>query len=172
MSDFRYVVFDIEANGFRPTEIFCIGMTDLLTNEKRMYDQNFIAEACLVLLDAKMIVGHHIRGYDCPVIEKLTDGLVQFDKSKMIDTLDMSKALTNNKKHSLKFWGNKLGLEKMDSPLFEHYSPAMLPYCERDVEVTVRLFHHLLEIYLEGDRKKTFRNSEYLETFFEALVAA
>lgn len=173
MDSFKFVGFDIEANGFTPTEIFCICMTDLLTGEERTYGQDEIAEACLVLEGAEMLVGHYIRGYDCPVIEKLTDGLIQFDRDKLVDTLDMSKALTSKakgQKHSLKVWGNILGLPKLDSPLFEHYTPTMLPYCQRDVAITVKLFHHLLEIYLEGDRAVSFKNAEKLEEYFAALV--
>lgn len=170
MSDFRFVAFDIEANGFKPTEIFCIGITDLLSGEKLMLPPDLIAEGCMLLSEAEMLVGHHIRGYDCPVIEKLSDGLVKFDYSKVVDTLDMSKSLTDNSKHSLEYWGEILGLPKLPSPLFEKYTPNMLTYCERDVELTVKVFNHLSEVYLINDRATKFRNSDHLENFFEMLL--
>lgn len=169
MSDFEYIVWDIEANGFKPSEIFCIGMTDLLSGESKMFYGDDIAEACLILSEAKLIIGHYIRGYDCPVIERLTEGMVLFNPAAIIDTLDMSKRLTDNQKHSLEHWGNFFGLPKLPSPLFERFDPKMLPYCERDVAITVKLFWHLLEIYLEGGCKTSFRNHEALEQLFARL---
>ncbi len=167
-SNFKYVGFDIEANGFKPNKIFCIAVTDLVTGDKQMFTPETIAEGCFLLAEADMIVGHYIRGYDCPVIEKLSQGLIAFDKSRIVDTLDMSKALTNNAKHSLKVWGDIFNLPKMDAPLFESYSPVMLPYCERDVEITVKLFYHLLEMYL--DTGKTFNNHEKLAQYIDAIT--
>lgn len=170
MSDFKFIAFDIEANGFKPTEIFCIGLTDLITNEKIMLPPESVAEGCLLLSEAEMLVGHYIRGYDCPVIERLLGGLIKFDYDKVVDTLDMSKSLTNHPKHSLEYWGNVLGLPKLPSPLFETYTPKMLTYCQRDVDITVKLFNHLAELYVAGGMEKTFRNSKHLETFFSAIV--
>ena len=160
--------FDLEANGFKPTEIFCIGVTNLLTTERLMFDRDTIAEGCMLLKDADIIVGHYIRGYDCPVIERLTKGMITFDNNKMIDTLDMSKAMTKNPKHSLAFWGDYFGIPKFESPLFESYNPVMLPYCERDVEITVRLFYHLLEKYIDDGTE--FRNHEALGLFIQELT--
>lgn len=168
-SDFKFVAWDIEANGFKPNKIFCIAVTDLVTGDKKMFTPDTIAEGCVLLVEAEMLVGHYIRGYDCPVIEKLSQGLVSFDADKIVDTLDMSKALTNNAKHSLKVWGDIFGIPKMESPLFESYSPAMLPYCERDVEITVKLFYHLLETYI--DTGKEFRNHEKLAQYIDAITA-
>ena len=165
---FKALAFDIEANGFKPTEIFCIATTDLITGQRQMFTPEYIAEGCIHLLEADFLVGHYIRGYDCPVIEKLTQGLVAFENDRLIDTLDMSKALTSRKKHSLKSWGEEFGLPKMASPIFESYSPTMLPYCERDVEITVKLFYHLAEHYI--DNPKPFRNHEMFNELLEHMV--
>lgn len=169
MSDFEYIGYDVEANGFVPTKIFCICMTDLISFEEKTFYGEDIAEACIILASAKMVVGHYIRGYDCPVIERLTDGMVKFSPDAIVDTLDMSKKLTKQQKHSLEYWGGVLGLPKLASPLFEHFTPAMLPYCERDVAITVKLFYHLVEKYLEGDCKTTFRNHEALDAFLAII---
>jgi hypothetical protein len=164
------LAFDIEANGFKPSEIFCISVTDLITLDKSFYPPEAIPDVCLRLSEADLLVGHYIRGYDCPVIEKLTQGLVIFEKSRLVDTLDMSKALTTNKKHSLQVWGDFLGIPKLSSPLFEQYTPEMIPYCNRDVEITVELFYHLLEMYLNNP--KPFRNHEALDIFVTEMVKA
>lgn len=163
------LAFDIEANGFKPSEIFCISITDLLTLEKEFYDPDQIPEACVRLMEADLLVGHYIRGYDCPVIERLTDGLVQFDVNRLVDTLDMSKALKPTyRKHSLKVWGDVFGVPKMDSPLFEAYTPEMKPYCNRDVEITVLVFFELLGQYMESPT--VFRNHEALDNFIVEMV--
>lgn len=161
------LLYDIEANGFKPTEIFCVSITDLLTLEKQFYPPDDIPEACLRLQDADIIVGHYIRGYDCPVIERLTQGLIQFREEQKIDTLDMSKALTNNRKHSLEMWGEIFGIPKLTQPLFERYTPEMEPYCNRDVEINVLVFYYLLERYMEEPR--WFRNHEALQGFINAM---
>lgn len=169
-STWEFIGFDIEANGFKPNVIFCICMTDLLSLESRTFYGDDLAEACAILGEAKLVVGHYIRGYDCPVIEKLTDGLIKFEDAAMLDTLDMSKRLCpKRQKHSLEVWGEEFGLPKLKSPLFEVFDPAMLPYCNRDVEITVKLFFHLVEVYLSGDCKTTFRNSAALDDFFTRL---
>ena len=168
MSDWRFVCMDLEANGFKPSHIFCICVTDLLTGETKEFTPETLAEGCLLLAQADFVVGHYIRGYDCPVIERLTDKLVTFRPESILDTLDMSKALTSNPKHSLKFWGTELGLPKLESPLFESYTPGMLVYCRRDVEITVKLFYHLVERYLASPRE--FKNSQALDRFIEAML--
>lgn len=162
------LAFDIEGNGFVPSEIFCISITDLLTLEKSFYPPEMVPDACLRLQEADIVVGHYIRGYDCPVIERLTQGLIRFTHEQKIDTLDMSKALTDNKKHSLKVWGEVFGFPKLPQPLFERYTPQMIPYCDRDVEITVMLFYHLLERYMDEPRE--FRNHEALGGFIEAMM--
>jgi DNA polymerase III epsilon subunit-like protein len=169
-STWEFIGYDIEANGFKPNVIFCICMTDLLTLESKTYYGDDIPEACFILGEAKMVVGHYIRGYDCPVIEKLTDGMITFTEEAKVDTLDMSKRLyPSRQKHSLEMWGEEFGMPKLKSPLFEKFDPAMLPYCRRDVEITVKLFFHLVEKYLEADGKTTFRNHEALNEFFARL---
>jgi DNA polymerase III epsilon subunit-like protein len=165
----KYVAFDLEADGFKPSVIFCICITDLLSMESRSYSGDDIPEALILLAEAVMVVGHYIRGYDCPVIERLTDGMITFTEEAKVDTLDMSKKLTSRQKHSLEIWGGDFGLPKLPSPLFERFDPKMIPYCERDVAITVKVFFHLLELYLESDCKKTFRNHEALAGFLEKL---
>ncbi len=164
-----FLAYDVEADGFRPKEIFCICTSNLITGENLSYYGDEIADACVILTEADMVVGHYIRGYDCPVIEKLTGGLVKFRPEAIVDTLDMSKALMSQPKHSLKEWGSIIGLPKLESPLFESFTPEMLTYCERDVEITVRIFFQLLETYVAAGGKKKFRNCEALDRFFAAL---
>ena len=167
-TNLKYYVFDIEANGYKPSEIFCIGVTNLLSGERMMFTPETIAEGCMFLSDADVLIGHYIRGYDCPVIERLSQGLVTFSNTQLLDTLDMSKALISRKKHSLASWGDDFGIPKMASPLFESYSPVMLPYCARDVEITVALFYHLADQYI--DNPKPFRNHETLEVMIGELI--
>jgi DNA polymerase III epsilon subunit-like protein len=168
ITPFQYVLFDIEANGFKPSEIFCISMIDLLSLEERFFAPADIPEGLVILGEAKMVVGHYIRGYDCPVIERLTDGAVTFPEDVMLDTLDMSKALSPSKKHSLAWWGDIFGLPKMKSPLFERYTPQMKPYCIRDMEINLKVFLHLIEKSLDNPEKR-FRNDALVWRYIDAL---
>jgi hypothetical protein len=165
--DFTALVFDIEADGFKPSQIFCISVTDIFTGDRVIYTPDTVAEGCIHLETADILIGHYIRGYDCPVIERLSQGLVSFHTDKLLDTLDMSKALTSRQKHSLATWGEEFGIPKLTSPIFERYTPAMLPYCNRDVEINVALFYHLVERYLENP--KPFRNHEALDLLIEKM---
>lgn len=116
--------------------------------EKRSFvGMDQIPEAIAILNEADALIGHSIRGFDCKVIEKLTENLIKFDYDKILDTLEMSRAFAKDMpNHKLATWGEILGIEKMDQPRFDEFTPEMIPYCERDVEVNVQIFYALLEL--------------------------
>ena len=121
-----------------------------------------------VMPDIDVAIGHNILGYDLPVIEKVLGipfGLNTWNGKKVqfIDTLVMSEFWNPDLDgHSLADWGERLGFPKMDyrqhlinlgamtgnEPKgfeFSFYHPSMHDYCERDVEVTEKLYLHLKE---------------------------
>lgn len=170
----RFLVFDIEANGFKPDTLFCIGITDAETLEHEMFYGDDIVKALIRLEEAELVIGHAIRTYDCPVLENLTDGLLDFQDDQKLDTLDMSRALRRGQpKHGLEYWGDAIGYPKGKQPLFEKFDPEMLPYCSRDVLITVHVFFILVEEYLAlpKDKRPSFRNSAAIEKFITAISA-
>lgn len=144
-------MFDLECNGLNPNTIYMISMTCLISGEKRTFvGVDEVPEAIAILADADALIGHSIRSFDCKVIEKLTENLIKFDQLKILDTVEMSRALARDMpNHKLATWGEILGIEKLEQPPFGEFTPAMIPYCERDVEVNVHIFYALIELLKE-----------------------
>ena len=117
------------------------------------------------------VIGHNIIDYDLLAL-KLFFGLdyeiadqctIDGKPVEIIDTLVLSKVLNPDRYggHSLDEWGKRLGLEKIDwrgraielgliqpyaprGEEFQTYHPEMLVYNERDVDVNVKLYWHLV----------------------------
>lgn len=114
------------------------------------------------------IIGHFILGYDCFVIQNIlgisfTVGKDTLDGHpvQFIDTLYLSMFLNPDRQgHSIESFGEILGLEKIDyrekaielgliernSPKgaeFMQWHPEMDIYCERDIDVNVKVLKYL-----------------------------
>lgn len=146
MSNWEYILFDLECDGFKPKRIWVISMIDLVTRERESFvGPERIALAILRLQAAKLLVGHNIKTFDVRVIEKIMEDTVSFDRDKILDTLYLSKALVKMDDHKLDSWGEILGLPKLPTPFsFYRYDPRMVPYCERDVDLNLKVFDALL----------------------------
>ncbi len=165
-----YAVFDIEADGFLEdvTKAHCICIED--SNGQAFGSGPGHVEQELENLDRyDTIVGHNIMGYDIPVLKKLYGWT---PKAKVFDTLLASRLIYTDdkysKKHSLEAWGLRLGLPKGDSPEdFSTFTPKMMEYCARDVELNKLLYEKILgENYsqqaldLEHDFARIIRRQE------------
>ena len=117
-------------------------MIDLISRERKTcVGAEQIAQAIDLLQNAEMLVGHNIKSFDIRIIEKIMEGTVTFDRDKVIDTLHLSKALTKMDNHKLDGWGEILGLEKLSTPFsFYRFDRRMIPYCERDVDLNLKVF--------------------------------
>jgi DNA polymerase III alpha subunit (gram-positive type) len=143
-----YVLFDIETDGLKPKHIHMMCMTDLVTWEnKTLVGLDEVTLGIQMLDEAKMIVGHAINYFDCPVVEAMTENLIKLPRMKCVDTLEMSKHLCPEMRaHGLKEWGAVLGLPKLEQPNFDAgFTEEWIPYCERDVELNCKVFLVLLE---------------------------
>ncbi len=146
-----YLVFDIETPSLTPNYIHMISTYDLVTRKIDSYVGLEQIAQCIEerLIPAKMLVGHYVEGFDIPVITDLTG--VQFDSNKVVDTLHLSRKLCKLPSHGLASWGEMSGLPKLPKPDFTVFTPEMIPYCERDCELTARVFETLLDIMVETD---------------------
>ena len=173
------LAFDIETDGLIPelTKIHCIVARDIDTNEEFRFDgtgdYRSIKEGLELLANVDELWGHNIVNYDVPAIQKLhpkwkpqgtiRDTLI-LSRLFFTDLLDRDfrsrPALMPGNlygRHSLEAWGHRLGHHKSEFGKslegdWSVYSPEMLEYCARDVEVSVALcntFIPKLEQYAE-----------------------
>jgi DNA polymerase-1 len=161
------LVFDIEADNLLDdiTQLWCIVVRDVDTDEVQAFDPNKIKEGLELLSQADTLIGHNIIDYDLRALKKLHG----FEYTgTIIDTLVYSRTIWPDIKeidfklhkkgdypmkligsHSLKAWGYRLGELKGDfntgSESFATYTPAMLDYCIQDTAVTEKLYRKIIE---------------------------
>jgi DNA polymerase-1 len=142
------LAFDLEADGLEPTRIWCIVAKDVdseyidrWTINSTLPIQTFLHHA---LSRADELIGHNIIEFDLPVLQRLT-GWAPPDGCKISDTLVLSRLSQPDREgaHSLRAWGDRLGLPKGDHKDWSEYSDDMLRYCRRDVDVTCEVYRHL-----------------------------
>ena len=157
------VIFDIETDSLESsTRIWCIVTRDADTGT--ILTSTSLAsghEASLkVLREAACIIGQNIIGFDLPILQQL---LAFIPTKKILDTLTLSrliypdlrnddwKRVGFNKEligsHSLKAWGQRLGLLKDtygENADWSAWTQEMQDYCEVDTKVTLALYQHLL----------------------------
>ena len=138
------LVFDIEADGLDPTQIWCIVAVETTTNRVRSFGPDQLQEGLEYLQSATKLVGHNIVGYDLPVIEKLM-GVALEPGRKIVDTLVLSRLFNPTREggHGLESWGYRLRSPKIEHNEFDQFTPEMLKYCEQDVALNFKVFNSL-----------------------------
>jgi len=138
----KQIVFDIEANGLKPTKVWVIVACDLSNQETTVFSGDTLQDFNTYIKDAE-VIGHNIIGYDVPVLERLLG--TDFSSCKITDTLVLSR-LTNPSReggHSLDNWGQLLGFPKGEHNDWDTYSQDMVEYCKQDVLVNVKVYYAL-----------------------------
>ena len=141
------LLFDIEANGLDPTQIFCIVAIDIDTKDIHSFGCPDIEKGYKLLQKADKLIGHNIIGYDIPAVKKVA-GIDLSDK-KIVDTLVLSRLFkpTREGGHGLESWGYRLGFKKgnygQSEGAWEAYSPEMLEYCRNDVLLNLKVYNAL-----------------------------
>ena len=173
------IIFDIEADGLYPDNVWCIVAKEL-NGKEYTFDNTQIEEGIKFLQEADTLIGHNIIGYDIPVLEKLYN--VKFN-CKIEDTLVMSRLFNPVREngHSLKAWGWRVGLLKQEQPEdFDSYTPKMLEYCIQDVRLNEAVYNFLLKegkifsndsIKIEHDVAKIMKEQENTGFFFNTQQA-
>jgi DNA polymerase-1 len=178
------VVIDIETDGLFPdvSRIYCIVCKELSNGKVTKFIgddcynksfQNFYKER----KDTLIFIGHNIINFDLRVLSKLigynhgsvSDGTFSHI-DRVIDTLLLSQ-LSNPIRdggNSLASWGDRLNYSKLESPSFSYLSAEMVEYCVNDVELTYKLFHHLMED--DNELAKFSNDSIRREHLFKYLI--
>lgn len=164
------LVFDIEANGLLPevSKIWCLAYFNIDSAEKGVLVQDEVnLETVSSLFKDKIIIGHNIYNYDLPLLEKFTGvkWLVEQPIEQTIDTFLWSQIenpdrelpkgcptsvmnqITKKRKlitpHSLEAWGYFFGDKKIAVDDWTVFDSEKLVRCEKDVEITTKVFHYL-----------------------------
>lgn len=139
-----YIYLDIETDGLKATRIWCAVAINIGTGEVyRLVGTDAVRKFVNEAPRSTVWVGHNILSFDVPVVNRLCGTNIPL--SSVVDTLVLSylydaKMLGG---HSLKAWGERLGLPKLDWDIWDRYDPEMLVYCERDAELGVKVFKAL-----------------------------
>lgn len=161
-------VFDIETSTIPAlvldiSEIFCIAIklndeeTKCYTSTPLSNSDGNLDEAMQILRKADLIVGHNIAKFDIPVLEKfygkiknkivdtLIDAKLVYPKDELVK-LDTSLAIDRDLigSYSLKAFGQRFSLSKLNYTDFTHLCEDMVTYCKRDVDLTYKLYNHLI----------------------------
>jgi DNA polymerase I len=165
------LIFDIETDGFQQdaTKIHCLVIKDITGNWVDVYapGHGAIADGLTQLMNADLIAGHNVINFDLQIIQRLYPWF-SIDESKVVDTLVLSRLIYSDLRdrdggnvekgllppklwasHSLKAWGYRLGMLKGEygeqENAWDVFTPEMLEYCIRDVDVTESLYKRMLE---------------------------
>lgn len=107
-------IFDIEANGLNPDKIWVLSV--YYQNKKGKWCKKSTSdydEMKKYFLKPRTLVGHFIKMYDIPVVERILDIKIP-ETSFVIDTCALSWALYPEKKlHGLEEWGVEFGYHKV-----------------------------------------------------------
>lgn len=138
----KQVVFDIEANGLKPTKVWVIVACDLANRETIVFSGDTLQDFNAYIKDAE-VIGHNIIGYDIPVLERLLG--TDFSSCKVTDTLVLSRLTDPSREggHSLDNWGQRLGFPKGEHNDWDTFSQDMVDYCKQDVLVNVKVYDAL-----------------------------
>lgn len=163
----RRLVFDCETDGLLPelTKLHCLGITDLDTGEKLSLngqpgDGPGIKHGVQMLMEADVIIGHNIIGFDIPALQKVYPWFKP--KGLIRDTMVLTQLMWGHVKeddfgrvakgfpkryigrHSLAAWGFRIGeLKDEYRGGWEKWSPEMQSYMDQDVTVTVKLWRRI-----------------------------
>ena len=137
------LVFDIETDDLKATKIHCIVAQDADTKEIYKFPPDKLDKGYALLESADKLVGHNIIGFDIPMVEKFSD--IKLSNKTIVDTLVLSRLFNPVREggHSLESWGYRLKFHKIEFEDYVEYSPEMLSYCAKDVQLNTLVFEQL-----------------------------
>ncbi len=178
----KRLVVDIETTLDHKTIWLCC-TKDIDTGEKHTWYQAKAFQEYIA--GATLQIGQNILAFDAYLLNKLWKTKIVLNKC--YDTLLVSRLLNPSLEggHSLAAWGNTLGVQKIDykatwqwlmgrredykGECYDKPHMGLLAvYCERDIDVTALLYHHLVA---ETEAQKFSQESVELEHTVAAIIA-
>ncbi|MFZ9646448.1 MAG: DNA polymerase, partial [Fluviibacter sp.] len=182
----KRLVLDIETNS-TASHIWLAVTQDLDTKEIKVWKAATDALS-QYLKDADTIVMHNGIAFDAPILNRLWKTKISLNQC--MDTLILSRLLNpiREEGHSLDSWGNRLGLNKIDyssiwswmtgkfydkkaypgQPFDEPEMGLLEYYCIRDVQLTGKLYEHLVA---EQTKSKTSAEALTLEMQAQSIIS-
>jgi hypothetical protein len=153
----RYTIFDIETDGLLDslTRLHCLVAHTYEDNQ--LLGETVVTspwELANFLSGQALLVGHNVKRYDFPAIEKLTG---YKHKGAVIDTLALSWYLyPNEAEHGLEVWGERVGVAKPVITDWENLDTEdYINRCRTDVVINSiilgNFINYLKEIYQNED---------------------
>jgi DNA polymerase I len=171
----KSLLIDYEYNNMssaKATKVWCAAAIDLQTLKRYSWRPKGIGpdafhvdweeEHVEFLKQYDHFVGHHFWGAEAKIMSNIFGITLRTDQ--VTDTLVLSRTLRpvspqverfgefqrkgwDNRVggHSLEAWGQRLGYPKIEFDKFDEFTEPMLTYCERDVEVNLRMLDKLNE---------------------------
>ena len=138
-------IVDIETDALDASTIHCIVAKHYQTGEMRQWIGDQCQEFGEWSKRISKFIMHNGISFDAPILNKLTGSTIA--PAQVRDTLIESQLFNpvRDGGHSLQSWGERFGFPKIDYHDFEYYTPEMLEYCKRDVDLTHKVAQKLEE---------------------------
>jgi DNA polymerase-1 len=138
-------IVDIETDALDASTIHCIVAKHYQTGEMRQWIGDQCQEFGEWSKRISKFIMHNGISFDAPILNKLTGSAIA--PAQIRDTLIESQLFNpvRDGGHSLQSWGERFGFPKIDYHDFEYYTPEMLEYCKRDVDLTHKVAQKLEE---------------------------
>lgn len=167
------IILDIEANGLKPTHIWCIVCKDIDTGELHVFrnlttDTSERERFTSFLEACRLVVGHNILDYDVPVICRLLGLSSSAIVPKCLDTLIVSKLANYSRAegHSLEAYGLEFNYPKSSFSDYTKYSVELENRCIADTEINYKVYLKYLRMLKDPKWDKSIT----LEHSFQLLV--
>jgi DNA polymerase I-like protein with 3'-5' exonuclease and polymerase domains len=141
------IVLDIETN-LAHDKIWCCVTKNLDTGEVAVWKDSygFGFDLADYLNHCETIIMHNGVSFDAPVLNRVWGTKIKLQQC--VDTLLLSRLADPAREdgHSLDAWGKRLGFNKIEFDAYDAgLTEEMITYCIRDVELTEKLYHHLMQ---------------------------
>jgi len=152
------LIVDIETTELKNRSVknvWMVGTKDLSTGIRKNFNSPHLQTEQIQewINGFDCIIGHNIIGFDSIVMQENLG--IDFSNVVLLDTLVLSRLHNPQREggHSLGSWGERLGFDKLDFEDWTKFSPEMEEYCNRDVDLTEKLYVHLSDKFehVEGE---------------------